>query len=68
VPSLLQLSDRERSRLARIENAIAEMPRAKEELIEEMEESYGHLFDFSSYTLKQKAASRTGRVTLQQRV
>ena len=47
----LQLSKRELSWLDKIESAITGMPADEEELLEEMKETYGHLYAESSYGL-----------------
>jgi methanol--5-hydroxybenzimidazolylcobamide Co-methyltransferase len=47
----LQLSKRELSWLDKIESAITGMPVDEEELLEEMKETYGHLYTESSYGL-----------------
>jgi len=47
----LAISKRELTRLDKIERAIVDMPEEEGELIEEMKETYGHLFATSSYDL-----------------
>jgi hypothetical protein len=51
VPASMQLSMREMTRLDKIEKAIAEMPDDEGELLDEMKESYGHLYAAASYGL-----------------
>ncbi len=47
----LQVPPRERTWLARIEEALAALPESEEELLEEMREQYGDRFDPASYGL-----------------
>lgn len=47
----LQLAASERDWLDRIERALHELPESEEALLAEMSETYGHLFDRSSYGL-----------------
>lgn len=51
MPTSLQLSKRELNWLEKIERAIDEMPGDEGELLEEMKDTYGHLFAGSSYAL-----------------
>ena len=48
-PGILTLSGRELNWLEKIEQAIESMPKDEDALIEEMQETYGHLFAASSY-------------------